>query len=166
MAVEPSLLPGEEPQYQLVWDALEWIFQIIYTFEMIIKIIAHGLFFENHSYLSDSWNVLDFVIVIVSWIQLATANTGISVFRAVRILRTMRALAVFPDLQNLIVIMLKILPQMGNICWLCLVTVVVFAAIGMQLFSGFLNHRCVLESTILDPPNFNTEVWLQQSEYE
>jgi hypothetical protein len=53
---------------------------------------------------------------------------------------------------------------MANICLLCLVTVIVFAAIGMQLFSGFLNHRCVLENTIVDPPNFKTEVWLQQDQ--
>lgn len=39
-----------------VADQIDLVFLLIYTFEMILKIIAMGFFMRPHSYLRDPWN--------------------------------------------------------------------------------------------------------------
>ena len=39
-------------------EDIDFIFLIIYTIEMILKIIAMGFFMRAHSYLRDTWNVV------------------------------------------------------------------------------------------------------------
>jgi hypothetical protein len=50
-------------------DGIDLTFLIIYTIEMILKIIALGFFMNTNSYLRDSWNVLDFTVVVCGWIS-------------------------------------------------------------------------------------------------
>ena len=44
-------------------------FLIIYTVEMILKVIALGFIMEKNSYLRDPWNILDFIVVFFGWIS-------------------------------------------------------------------------------------------------
>lgn len=39
-------------------DKVDFVFLLIYTLEMILKIIAMGFFMRAHSYLRDPWNVV------------------------------------------------------------------------------------------------------------
>lgn len=48
---------------------IDLFFLIVYTLEMILKIIALGFFMNSNSYLRDSWNVLDFIVVVCGWIS-------------------------------------------------------------------------------------------------
>jgi len=143
---------------------VELSFICVYTLECIFKVFANGWMLQEHSYLRDYWNILDFIIVITSWITYFISDSSISVVRSIRILRTLRTLTAFPELRALIKIMVNIIPEMGNLMALCLITVICFSAIAIQLFSGILAHRCVLESTLSDPPNFATETWLKMPE--
>jgi hypothetical protein len=42
---------------------IEDIFLALYSIEMVLKILAMGFIFNQGSYLRDSWNILDFIIV-------------------------------------------------------------------------------------------------------
>lgn len=55
-------------------DNIDFFFLIIYTIEMMLKIIAMGFFMRAHSYLRDTWNILDFVVVILGWVSLQLAE--------------------------------------------------------------------------------------------
>ena len=44
-------------------DATEPYFLLIFVFEMVVKILAHGFALHSGSYLRDGWNVMDFVVV-------------------------------------------------------------------------------------------------------
>jgi len=39
------------------------VFTVLYTIEMIIKMLARGLIADEFTYLRDVWNWLDFVVV-------------------------------------------------------------------------------------------------------
>jgi hypothetical protein len=39
------------------------VFQILYTIEMVIKVLSMGFLFNSGAYLRDPWNILDFVII-------------------------------------------------------------------------------------------------------
>ena len=44
-------------------ETIDFVFLILYTVEMALKIIGLGFFFNAGAYLRDYWNILDFVIV-------------------------------------------------------------------------------------------------------
>ena len=39
----------------------------IFTFEMLAKMNAYGIFKDRHAYLRDPWSCLDFIVVIMAW---------------------------------------------------------------------------------------------------
>jgi len=84
------------------WLKLELAFQIIYTVEVILKILAFGFVFEKNSYLRDWWNILDFTVVCGSWLSMGSDTVNISAMRGVRALRTLRTLNAFPEMANLV----------------------------------------------------------------
>ena len=49
---------------------LDYIFNILFTIEMCVKIISLGFFMDSGSYFRDSWNILDFIIVIASLLDM------------------------------------------------------------------------------------------------
>ena len=107
------------------------IFMIIYTIEMVLKIIAHGFVTQEHSYLRDGWNILDFTICGCSWLIFLVGANNISVIRTIRVLRTLRTLELFPELAKLVEVLIQIIPKMANVCFLCMIFIIVFACISM-----------------------------------
>ena len=55
---------------QVILGYIDYIFMVIFLVEALIKIIAKGLLFNNFKsitpYLRDSWNILDFFVVVSS----------------------------------------------------------------------------------------------------
>lgn len=112
----------------------------IYSLEVVIKMLALGIFLEEDSYMRDPWNVLDFLIVSISYIP---ASKSVSALRAVRSLRTIRTLSAFPQMSKLVQMIIETIPKMLTILFLVLITVLMFAIIAMQLFSGSFAGTCV-----------------------
>ena len=66
-----------------------------FTVEAIFKIIAFGFFFTRTSYLKDSWNILDFIIVISAITGFVLPEgINISAVKSLRILRILRPLKI------------------------------------------------------------------------
>ena len=53
---------AEDPD--AIFVLLDDIFNLLYFLEMVLKIIGLGFIFGEGAYLRDSWNILDFVIVV------------------------------------------------------------------------------------------------------
>ena len=47
-----------------VFAVLDHVFNLLYFLEMVLKIIGLGFVVGEDAYLRDSWNILDFVIVV------------------------------------------------------------------------------------------------------
>ena len=93
MALEPPPFDVSKTKQDLtIWDVFETLFMVIYTLEMVIKIMAFGFVYERYSYLRDPWNVMDFLIVLSSWFTIFGDQGNISTIRTVRLLRTLRTL--------------------------------------------------------------------------
>ena len=83
----------EEPEeLVLVMEWVNIVFTVIYTVEMIIKLIAY-----KKDYFHDGWNVFDFLIVASAWIGMVcfhvfsiNVNALSTVVRAFRILRVLK----------------------------------------------------------------------------
>ena len=134
-------------------DSSENIFLSLFCLEMVIKIIAMGFFVHRESYLRDSWNRLDFTVVILGII--AAMNLGnFSAIRTVRVLRPLRTLQGFAGMRQLVVTLLNSLPLLGDVAVLMAFLFFLLGLIGVQLFSGALNRRCAS----LDNPNAGCEL--------
>lgn len=48
---------------------MEYIFLVIFTIETFTKILAYGLVMHPSAYIRSGWNLLDFIIVIVGFVQ-------------------------------------------------------------------------------------------------
>ena len=121
----------------------ELVFTTVFTLEMLVKIIAMGFYFEKGSYLSDGWNAMDFLVVVVSLVSLLPGiGGGVSALRVVRVLRPLRSLSVMPGMRTLIDTMLRAIPMIGNVLLFCVFFFTVFGIFGLQTFMGALRNRC------------------------
>lgn len=50
-----------------IWAVFEKWFQILYSIEMVFKIVGLGFIIGPDTYLRDPWNILDFTIVVIGW---------------------------------------------------------------------------------------------------
>lgn len=87
--------PLSDPESSLI-RALFWI-DILMTFifsgEMILKVVAYGFLLNSEdSYLRNTWNLLDFTIVVFSITSLVMSGGSLSVFKVFRLLRILRPL--------------------------------------------------------------------------
>ena len=137
------------------FDSVNMIFLIIFTLELVIKLIGMG----GRGYFNYSnWNRLDASIVFLSWF--AYAAEGLSVFsggRALRVLRLLLLLRNTSTLQTLLRTLILSLPPAMNITTLLVLVLFVFGIIGIQLFGG-LAQGAVNVAAINEYDNFDSIV--------
>ena len=68
---------------------MDLFFTISFSMESLIKSVALGFALERGSYLTESWNQLDFFIIVTSLLGLALSSLNIPALRVLRILRTL-----------------------------------------------------------------------------
>uniref|UniRef100_A0A7N6BEB4 Voltage-dependent T-type calcium channel subunit alpha n=1 Tax=Anabas testudineus TaxID=64144 RepID=A0A7N6BEB4_ANATE len=126
-----------------------YIFTVIFVGEMMIKVVAMGLYFGNGVYLQSSWNVLDGLLVFVSLVDIlvsiasAGGNRILGILRVLRLLRTLRPLRVIsraPGLKLVVETLITSLRPIGNIVLICCAFFIVFGILGVQLFKGKFFH--------------------------
>ncbi|XP_032588774.1 uncharacterized protein LOC6585509 isoform X5 [Drosophila mojavensis] len=122
---------------------------IIFAFfalEMTIKMVAMGMCGKN-TYLADSWNRLDFFIVLAGLLEyvMHVENLNLTAIRTIRVLRPLRAINRIPSMRILVMLLLDTLPMLGNVLLLCFFVFFIFGIIGVQLWEGILRQRCTLE---------------------
>uniref|UniRef100_A0A8C4MFJ5 Calcium voltage-gated channel subunit alpha1 G n=1 Tax=Equus asinus asinus TaxID=83772 RepID=A0A8C4MFJ5_EQUAS len=120
-----------------------------FAVEMVVKMVALGIFGKK-CYLGDTWNRLDFFIVIAGMLEysLDLQNVSFSAVRTVRVLRPLRAINRVPSMRILVTLLLDTLPMLGNVLLLCFFVFFIFGIVGVQLWAGLLRNRCFL------PENF------------
>ncbi|CDW83739.1 cation channel family protein [Stylonychia lemnae] len=134
-------LTTQQPAYL---DYSDSIFQYLYTFEMVMKILGYGFIFNKGAYLRDAWNVLDFVIVVSGYISLILSGGGVnlSVLRSFRVIRPLRTISSIQGLRVIVQALVSSLPLLRDTILVLLFFFLIFAIAGVQLFSGALMQRC------------------------
>jgi len=140
-----------------VLDAANTLCTFVFLIEMLIKLKGLGY----NQYISDRFNIFDGVssqattlltcdcpvdsdrlhvqtIVMMSFAEffLPGEGGGISVFRALRILRIFKAAARFENLKKVIMTIVLTLPELANFFILLSLAVFFYAVMGLQLFGG------------------------------
>ncbi|XP_026057684.1 voltage-dependent T-type calcium channel subunit alpha-1I-like [Carassius auratus] len=134
---------SERCQILQAFDAFIYIF---FALEMVVKMVALGIF-GRRCYLGDTWNRLDFFIVMAGIVEysLDLQNINFSAIRTVRVLRPLKAINRVPSMRILVNLLLDTLPMLGNVLLLCFFVFFIFGIIGVQLWAGLLRNRCYPE---------------------
>ena len=85
-----------DPEYESEWavrqEKVDILFTLIFVLEAFLKMLAMGIYFHKHSYLKDSWNVLDFVIVLISIVSILPIGLKQNSLKGLRVFRILRPL--------------------------------------------------------------------------
>lgn len=129
------------PQWlkELTEDA-NLVFTFVFLGEMVIKIAG----FTVEGYASDSFNLFDGCIVMISVLELLMADSeggglGVSALRTFRLLRVFKLARSWESLNQLLGTMARSLPRIGPFSVVLLLFMFIFSLVGMQLFGGQLN---------------------------
>ncbi|XP_064107830.1 muscle calcium channel subunit alpha-1-like isoform X37 [Macrobrachium nipponense] len=138
-------------------EQIEVIFMVIFTLECMMKIIAYGFAFHQGAYIRSVWNSLDFLIVVIGLISGALdvlmkgeggeAGFDVKALRAFRVLRPLRLVSGVPSLQVVLNSILKAMVPLLNIALLVMFVIIIYAIIGLELFSGALHFTCYNNET-------------------
>ena len=148
VALESPLNDPEDPQVLLL-KKFDNVITLLFTLEAILKIVTLG-FIRNgpHSYIRSPWNMIDFLIVIVSIIdfleqQTSSAST-IKTLRVARLLRPIRIIATNRALKSALTSLIKSVPKILELLFLVVLVLFMFAMLETQLFSGKF-YYCYME---------------------
>jgi len=138
----------EDPYQRKTISQILLIISLIFVAEFVMKIIVSGFYWGNErTYLKDAWNILDFIIVMFSfltWILEAFAgDTNISFirgFRALRALRPLRVVSKNEGIKTVVNSLILSIPALMNVLLIVLLFLMVFGILGIQLFKGKLGN--------------------------
>ena len=134
-------------------SSIDTMLTSVFLMEFLMKTVALGFVMHRGSYLQDSWNRLDFLVVCVSIVALVaefglvggdvgdTLNSAQSL-HALRGLRPLRAVKFMPALRMILDAISISAGRMKDVMLLALFFFVIYGIIGMQMFGGALRRRC------------------------
>jgi hypothetical protein len=91
-----------------------------------------GFVVHKSAYLRDYWNMLDFLVVVVSIIELVPfiPSASLKALRTLRVLRPLRSLNAIPKLKEIVTDLLKALPNLGVALQFMGFVFLIFAILG------------------------------------
>ncbi|XP_063835176.1 muscle calcium channel subunit alpha-1-like isoform X1 [Ostrinia nubilalis] len=153
--------PASDSNYtNSVLEKIEYVFLVIFTGECVMKIIAYGFIMHQGSYLRNGWNLLDFTIVVIGMVSTVLSSIfkdafDVKALRAFRVLRPLRLVSGVPSLQIVLNSILKAMVPLLHIALLVIFVIIIYAIIGLELFSGKMHKSCYNRFTdqIMDTPH-------------
>ena len=139
--------PGDHPpccrdvyNYE-TFSFMDRFFSLVFLVEMILKMVTDGLILHEHSYLRNSWNLLDCLISILGMLSaFGEGNTfkSFKVLRVVRALRPLRVIRRHPNLRVAVLGLIASVPAIINVMPLLFFWYVIYAMLGVSIFKGMM----------------------------
>eukprot|EP00924_Labyrinthula_sp_SR-Ha-C_P002687 augustus_masked-scaffold_13-processed-gene-4.8-mRNA-1 protein AED:0.09 eAED:0.10 QI:0/-1/0/1/-1/1/1/0/1606 len=147
------------------------ILNVVFSMELLVKVVALGVFGHRSSYCSSGWNILDFFIVLTSWLSIVLSEYGnlkaLRSLRALRALRPLRVVSRYPGMKLVVNSLFLALPDVLNVGLVCSLFFFIFAIVGVQSFKGglgFCNNPDLAFSTDYDTCIDSAETWIPSGE--
>ena len=111
-----------------------------FTLEAVLKIISVGFLFNGpNSYLKNGWNVIDFLVVLISIISMMITSAKLKIFKIFRLMRVLRPLRVISRNKGLkigIQALIMAIPSLFNVMIISLMFFMIYGIIGVNYFKG------------------------------
>ena len=159
-----TYLPTDDADVILASSYIDNSFNVLFAIECVLKIIAFGFFMDDGSYLRDSWNQLDFIIVCSSLVDMSVASINVPFIKILRLLRTLRPLRFISHNINMKIVVTALLESAGpiaNVSIVVLLIFLMFSIFGMSMMQdrfGYCDYNYsnpnYFHITISEVPNF------------
>lgn len=118
---------------------------------MLLKLFAMG----SRTYFASKFNRFDCVVIVgsaaeVIWAEVYGGSFGISVMRALRLLRIFKLTSYWVSLRNLVRSLMNSMRSIISLLFLLFLFILIFALLGMQLFGGKFNFPTMHPYTHFD----------------
>ncbi|KAM6210827.1 sodium channel protein type 5 subunit alpha-like [Sarcoramphus papa] len=128
MALEYPDMPQNYQQMIFISDK---VFTLIFTAEMILKIIA----LDPYNYFQQKWNIFDSIVVMIGLISFKENLPSL------RLLRIFKLAKSWPALNTLMKIILNSVGALGNLTLVLIITVFIFAVVGKQVLGTYYENN-------------------------
>ncbi|NXF86076.1 SCN4A protein, partial [Eubucco bourcierii] len=129
--------PDLQSEYKSMIYISDKVFTLIFTAEMILKIIA----LDPYNYFQQKWNIFDSIVVMIGLISF---QENLSAFRLLRIFKLAKS---WPALNTLMKIILNSVGALGNLTLVLIITVFIFAVVGKQVLGIYYETNSYRIST-------------------
>ena len=120
-------------QFPQLWVGLDWMFTSLFVFELLVNMYASWLM----KFWRSGWNVFDFIIVLISVLNLTGALSGAGFLKTLRTFRVFRLFKRIKALNKIITSLILAIPGMMNAFLIMLIVISIYAIIGVELFATF-----------------------------
>jgi hypothetical protein len=144
--ISTILLAIEDPyEYPLsqnkgIMEILDMILSFVFLFELLIKVVVYGFAFNGEdSYLKNSWNKMDFIIVFFSMVSIIFKDIDlgpIKILRVLRVLRPLRMISRNPGMKIAITSLINAIPDIGNVMVVSILFILLFAILATNFYKG------------------------------
>ena len=146
--VMASSYDGIPESAEKVFEYLNYLFAFIFNCEMVLKLLGLG-----GQYFYSAWNLFDMLVVIGTDIGIvlnfttsgSSFSTAATVVRAFRIMRIVRLVRTQQNIKIILDTLVNIIPQITNFIALMFLLLFIYAALGINLFSGVAEGEFVTE---------------------
>lgn len=118
-------------QYLQLVNSLEFIILIIFSIEIIMRILAEE---KPLDFFLDAFNLFDFLIVAICFVPFQ--SKAVYVLILVRVFRTFRIFRAFPNLRPVMKGIVKSLSSVFFVAILLIVMIYIYAVLGVSLFGS------------------------------
>lgn len=143
-------------QDETIQTVLEWVNQflsLVFTIEFVIKLIGFGL-----DYFKSMWNLVDLFVCLMSWLDFglgvlfeAGLNPAVKIVRTFRVVRIMKLVRRFKELQRILMTFIEAIPALINVGGLLFLFIYLYSVIGVNFFS-----MIKLQTSLNKNANFQT----------
>jgi hypothetical protein len=121
-------------------------FTIIFTIELILKIISFGFVLDKNSFLRDPWNWIDFFVVITGLISLIPGiYSNWNSLRVFRLIRTLKTIKMFPNVRRFVNVVLNSFIDLGAVFFMLFFFCLLFSVLGLSLWNDRFNYLCRID---------------------
>ncbi|XP_061555828.1 sodium channel protein type 4 subunit alpha B [Phycodurus eques] len=129
---------------------LKSTFIAIYTFEVLVKVLARGFCVGQFTFLRDPWNWLDLMVISTAYLTNMVHSRTVSAFQ---VLPALKAITAIPGLKTTLSVLMQTVKKMAHVTALSLICLSVLAVLSLHNFMGVLRQKCVL----MPPSNHSLE---------
>ena len=139
-----------EQNYRI--DLMDNIFTYIYIVEFLLKVTVMGFTGHRKAYMSNVWNRVDFLIVIISLVNfIPTLNPGfLKVVRAARVLRPLKSISRLQSMKLLMSTIVSSVMGLLNVCLFLGFVFGIFAILGLHIFNGKQYNYCRATEALIE----------------
>ena len=134
---EPAINQPDIASFKDALRIIDYVFVALYTIEIVVKMIGYTV----EGFFSDTWNVFDFAIVTVAYMEIILVDfelpfppTLLRLLRLFRVIRLMRVLRISKGIRAIMLTVWISIPQLKNILVLIFLLITIFDMLCVNLF--------------------------------